>query len=132
VISRGSSYLLTRRPEGSHLGGYWEFPGGKLEPGESPSDALARELREEIGVEIAAPHELTVLRHSYPERTVELTFLETAITAGRPQALEVADIGWYEPWEMPELPILPADLPVVRLLAQRLEPTRQVGGLSDA
>lgn len=132
MISRGSSYLLTRRPEGSHLGGYWEFPGGKLESGESPAAALARELREEIGVEIAAPRELTVLTHSYPERTVELTFLETAITAGRPEPLEVADVGWYEPWEMPDLPILPADLPVVQLLAQRLEPARQLGGRSDA
>ncbi|MDH3284124.1 MAG: (deoxy)nucleoside triphosphate pyrophosphohydrolase [Acidobacteriota bacterium] len=129
VIARGDEYLLSRRPAGTHLAGFWEFPGGKLEQGESPADALERELREELGIDVAAPRELTVLTHEYPERTVELTFLETSIVRGTPHALQVAEIGWFRPDEMPDLPILPADLPLVALLASRRrpEPPRREG-----
>ncbi len=116
VIERDGRFLLTRRLAGSHMAGYWEFPGGKLEDGESPAEALVRELREELGVGVAAPAPLATLRHDYPERTVELHFLRTEIVSGEPRPLQVGGLGWFAPAEMADLPILPADLPIVSRL----------------
>ncbi len=119
VIPNGGTYLMTQRPAGSHGGGFWEFPGGKIEAGESPAEALVRELREELGVEVETGALLSTLEHAYPDRHVELHFLEATIVGGEPQALEVADLGWFTPAEMPGLPVLPADAPLVEMLASR-------------
>ncbi|NJN64986.1 MAG: (deoxy)nucleoside triphosphate pyrophosphohydrolase [Acidobacteria bacterium] len=117
VIAQDGRYLLTQRAPHTHMAGYWEFPGGKLEPGESPSDALARELREELGIEVDEIVPLWVVLHDYPERRVELNFLRARIASGEPRAQDgVAAYGWYRPDEMPGLPILPADLPLVARL----------------
>ncbi|GAB4368634.1 MAG: 8-oxo-dGTP diphosphatase MutT [Acidobacteriota bacterium] len=124
VIERRGRFLLARRPAGGHMAGYWEFPGGKLEDGETPESALVRELREELGVAVAPPRPFAVLRHDYPDRRVELHFLRTSIVDGQPRPLEVAEIGWFEPARMPELPILPADLPLVERLARPAEEAR--------
>ena len=118
IVPRGDRYLLQRRPSGTHMAGYWEFPGGKLEEGETPAAALAREMREELGVEIDGVRPLWVIRHAYDDREVELHFLAARIAAGEPRALHADAIGWYAPAAMPGLPILPADLEIVA----RLEP----------
>lgn len=120
IVPQGERYLLQRRPPGTHMAGYWEFPGGKLEEGETPATALAREMREELGVEIDGVRPLWVIRHSYDDRLVELHFLAARIAAGEPRALQAAAIGWYEPAAMPGLPILPADLEIVARLAPGL------------
>jgi 8-oxo-dGTP diphosphatase len=116
VIPDGDRYLLTQRANGSHMAGYWEFPGGKIEPGETPGEALARELREELGIRVRAGIALEVLSHDYGDRHVELHFLTAEILEGEPRALEVGDFGWFSPGEMPGLPVLEADAPLIERL----------------
>ncbi len=116
IVSKDGRFLLQRRPAGGHMAGYWEFPGGKLEPGESPADALAREMKEELAVEIDAVRPLWIVRYAYDDREVELHFLAARIASGEPAALHADAIGWFVPAEMPALPILPADLTVVARL----------------
>jgi 8-oxo-dGTP diphosphatase len=123
IVPQDGRYLLQRRPAGTHMAGFWEFPGGKLEEGETPAAALAREMREELGVEIDGVRPLWVIRHAYDDREVELHFLAARIAAGEPRALQADAIGWYAPEAMPGLPILPADLEIV---------ARLVPGLPDA
>ncbi len=123
IVPHDGRYLLQRRPAGTHMAGFWEFPGGKLEEGETPAAALAREMREELGVEIDGVRPLWVIRHAYDDREVELHFLAARIAAGEPRALQADAIGWYAPEAMPGLPILPADLEIV---------ARLVPGLPDA
>lgn len=123
IVPHDGRYLLQRRPAGTHMAGFWEFPGGKLEEGETPAAALAREMREELGVEIDGVRPLWVIRHAYDDREVELHFLAARIAAGVPRALQADAIGWYAPEAMPGLPILPADLEIV---------ARLVPGLPDA
>jgi 8-oxo-dGTP diphosphatase len=96
VIIEGGRVLLTQRKRGSHLEGAWEFPGGKVEPGEDPREALARELREEIGIDSAAGDSVDVTFHRYPEKSVLLLFFraERAPGSPEPQALDVADVRW--------------------------------------
>lgn len=113
VVREEDRFLLTQRPPGTHGAGFWEFPGGKLEPGESPEQALVREVREELGTELRVEAHLRTLRHDYPDRRVQLEFLLSRIEGPPPRPLEVAALGWYPPEEMAGLPILPADLPLV-------------------
>lgn len=122
IVSRDGRFLLQRRPPGSHMAGYWEFPGGKLEPGETTAAALAREMGEELAVEIDAVRPLWVVRHTYEDREVELHFLAARIAAGEPTALHADAIGWFVPGEMAALPILPADLEVVARLEGGIPP----------
>ena len=119
VVRRGGRYLLTRRPLGSHQGGFWEFPGGKLEEGESAAEALVREGREELGVGLRVGELVRRFTHSYPERDVDLWFFAAEFADGTPRPIEVAELGWFRPDEMTALPILPADLVVVEELARR-------------
>lgn len=125
VIPRGGRFLLTQRLPGAHMEGYWEFPGGKLEPDETIEEGLARELREELGVRVVDIRPLWVVTHDYPEKRVELNFLQARIVGDEPVALEVADLGWFTPAEMPNLPILPADLPIVAKLGEVEEQVRE-------
>lgn len=113
VIPSEGRFLLTKRGPGRHMSGYWEFPGGKIEDGESHADALARELEEELGIETVVGDQLWEILHEYPERRVVLHFLAAEIVAGPLRALDVEDFGWFRPAEMAALPILPADLPLV-------------------
>mgnify|MGYP001812712436 FL=1 len=108
--------LLTRRPESAHMGGLWEFPGGKVEPGESPTAALGRELGEELGLvaEIGAP--LTFAVHEEPGMRILLLFYAAVIVSGRPEALEGQEIAWVAPRDLPRYPTPPADAELVRAL----------------
>jgi 8-oxo-dGTP diphosphatase len=124
VILRGDRVLLTQRPRGTHLEDHWEFPGGKVEPDEDPRDALARELREELGVEseVGAIVECTFWR--YPNKSVLLLFFLAEIADGSTiQHLGVSDHRWASVEELAALELPPADVPIVErvraLLAAR-------------
>ncbi len=113
IIRDGPLFLLTRRPEGGHQPGWWEFPGGKIEPGETAAQALKRELREELGVEVSVGALFRKITHDYDDRLVELSFYEATLVDGAPSPLGVAALAWRRAEDMPRLPILPADLVVV-------------------
>ena len=113
IIREGSRFLVTRRPDGGRHGGFWEFPGGKVEPGETSEQALEREIREELGVGVRVGRLVRRFEHCYDDRTVELCFHEATLVDGAPQPLQVAALAWRRPEEMESLPILPADLVVV-------------------
>lgn len=116
LIVREGRYLITQRRADVHLGGLWEFPGGKREPGESLEDCLRRELREELGIEISQPVPFRVIRHAYPEKFVELHFFRCAISSGLPRPLGCEDLRWVVPEELDQFPLPPADQPLVAAL----------------
>jgi 8-oxo-dGTP diphosphatase len=109
---RGERILLTRRPEGKHLAGTWEFPGGKLEAGETPEDALVRELKEELAVASTAGPILDAVTFAYPHFDL-LMLLYGAELHGVPQPVQVAEIGWFSAAEARRLSVPPADLPIL-------------------
>ena len=104
--------LIAQRPPGGHVGGFWEFPGGKIQAGESPQQALCRELAEEIGVQVSAASPLMTYRHSYPERVVELHVFEVSDYTGEPQGLEGQPLRWVAVGELATAGLLEADLPI--------------------
>lgn len=107
IIIKKGQYLIARRRGGTHLGGLWEFPGGKRESGESLEDCLRRELSEELGIEVTPPRPFTVVQHDYPEKSVELHFFFCSVLKGVPRALGCDDVCWVLPedlltYEFPE------------------------------
>jgi mutator protein MutT len=116
VIRDDDRYLVTRRKAGTHLGGMWEFPGGKREPGESLEDCLRRELREELEIEITPPRPFKILCHAYPEKTVELHFFRCAIADGRPRPVGCDEIRWATTAELQTLQFPPADLTLIETM----------------
>lgn len=116
LIRDGDNLLLTKRLEDTHLGGLWEFPGGKVEEGESLEDALMREIHEELGIEIKiGPLYLTQV-HQYPDRLVHLHFFECRILEGTPVCRKAAGFIWISPEEMVQLEIPEANRPLVEKL----------------
>ncbi len=109
-------YLLTRRLAGGHLPLSWEFPGGKIEAGESPEVALVRELAEELGIEVEVGEVFAVGHHVYPEKEVLLLVYQCGHVGGEPQCLAVTELRWLSIAEILELPLPPADAPVVARL----------------
>lgn len=105
--------LVARRRDGDHLAGQWEFPGGKVRPGESIEDALARELHEELGVRTEPGARWGTVRHRYPEREVLIHFLFARIVDGTPHPHAADEIRWARPDEMLRLPFPHADRPLV-------------------
>jgi mutator protein MutT len=116
VLDPAGRVLIAQRPQGTHLAGGWEFPGGKLEPGEDRKAGLARELREELGIQIATPRPLIRLRHTYPERDVLLDVWVVRHYSGEPQGLDAQALRWCTQDELETVDLLPADGPVVRAL----------------
>jgi len=104
---------VAQRAAGKPLAGQWEFPGGKVEPGEAEEAALRRELHEELGVQVGAARALFELRHEYPERHVELSVWVVDEYRGEPRGLEGQPLRWEPPAALRALPLLPADLAVV-------------------
>jgi 8-oxo-dGTP diphosphatase len=121
----GGRVLLTQRKQGTHLAGAWEFPGGKIEPGEDPRVALTRELREEVGIEAAVTEIIDVTFYRYPEKSVLLLFfkVERAPSSPEPRAIDVADVRWAWSDELRDELFPPADVAVLakvrRLLGER-------------
>jgi len=118
VIERDGAYLVTRRQRGVHLEGYWEFPGGKCEPGESLGDCLARELREELGCAARIGDEILAVSHEYAERDIELHFIACELT-GVPSPLVGQEMRWVARADLPSLQFPPADDELIALLERR-------------
>jgi len=100
IIRRHGRILICRRMNHVHLPGLWEFPGGKVEGGESLKAALKREILEELDVDVDVLDECLCIQHRYPEKAVELHFFDCAITNGEPRAADVAELRWVEPREL--------------------------------
>ena len=109
LIIKDGRFLICRRPAHKARGGLWEFPGGKLEAGESAAEALARECREELGVTVVPGDVFMEVDHVYPDITIHLTLFRAAIVSGRPQKLEHADIRFILPSDIPRYAFCPAD-----------------------
>lgn len=118
VIERDGTFLVTRRPTGVHLEGYWEFPGGKCEEGESHVAALEREIAEELEAGVVVGRELLAVSHAYPDRIVDLHFFECRLT-GEPRAVLGQDIRWVRREELASFKFPPADEELIRHLATR-------------
>jgi len=112
VIEREGRYLVGQRPHDKRHGGLWEFPGGKLDPGETLAEAAARELHEELAVEVAATGAARFESHD-PGSPFVIHFVEVRIT-GEPRAIEHAAIGWFTPAELTALDLAPSDATFVR------------------
>ena len=108
--------LLTQRPEGRHMGGLWEFPGGKIDDGEAPGETLVRELDEELGVEIVVQRPLTFAVHEEPGLRILLLFYSARISDGEPQGHEGQAVKWVAVADLPSFPTPPADAELIRLL----------------
>ena len=115
--------LITQRLPDDTLGGYWEFPGGKVDPGEELRAALARELREELGLETEIGAEIHRIVHPYPDRDVRLFFYDVRILSGEPQKLEVADLRWVTTDELMNYQFPEADLPLLNQLRGISDPS---------
>jgi 8-oxo-dGTP diphosphatase len=122
VIERAGRLLVTRRDPSKHLGGLWEFPGGKREPDESLEACLARELDEELGVRIRVGDRLAIVPWAYPDRRVLLHFFRCRIGRGRIESREGQPYRWVTPGELRSLPMPPADADVVARLTTTLPP----------
>ncbi len=116
VIDAAGRVLIAQRPSGKHLAGGWEFPGGKLEPGEERLAGLARELKEELGITIGAPRPLIRVKHAYPSRVVLLDMWVVKRYAGEPQGLDGQALRWCAQKDLATADLLPADKPIVAAL----------------
>jgi 8-oxo-dGTP diphosphatase len=108
--------LVSKRPPHRPQAGYWEFPGGKLEPGEAARAGLQRELREELGIETQVCHELLTLEHDYPDQRVQLAVWCVDRYSGEVTAAEAQELRWVTLTELTQLPLLPADWPIIEKL----------------
>ena len=116
IIRHGDAFLLTRRQAGVHLEGYWEFPGGKCEPGESLDACLVRELREELAVGVAVRAEVFAVTHDYDDRTVELHFSACDLV-GEPTPQLGQEMRWVPRADLQSLTFPPADRELIQFLA---------------
>jgi mutator protein MutT len=118
VIEREGRILIARRPAALHLGGLWEFPGGKRQPGETPEAALVREIREELDAAVTVGELLDDVEWTYPEKTVRLLFFRCALD-DEPRAAEGQEIAWVAPADLDRYEFPPADEGLVARLRRR-------------
>jgi 8-oxo-dGTP diphosphatase len=116
VRDRTGRVLVAQRPQGKHLAGFWEFPGGKSDPGEPPFDALRRELAEEIGIVVSTAQPLISVPWSYPEKRIVLDAWLVDAYSGVVHAREEQPLQWIALDELERLPMPPADVPIVSAL----------------
>lgn len=118
ILDASGQVLIAERPAGRHMAGRWEFPGGKVAPGEPEESALRRELEEELGIAVTAARPMMRLTHRYPDRTVELSLWVVESYRGEPRALEGQRLKWVARAQLGGEDILEADRPFVAALVQ--------------
>ncbi|HTI18393.1 MAG TPA: 8-oxo-dGTP diphosphatase MutT [Trinickia sp.] len=116
LVQPDGRYLLAQRPPGKPYAGYWEFPGGKIEVGETVEAALARELEEELGIDVEECERWHTLEHDYPHAYVRLYFCKVTSWRGEPHGREGQAFSWQS-LPVDVTPLLPAAIPVLELLA---------------
>lgn len=116
VIARDGKILAARRGPGRAMAGYWEFPGGKIDPGERPEDALGRELFEELTLKVSVGEAITTTAYDYDFGTVVLSTYWCTIVAGEPTMTEHSDLRWVERDSLASLTWAPADIPAVEAI----------------
>jgi 8-oxo-dGTP diphosphatase len=116
VIVRDGLVLCARRGPGGATGGMWEFPGGKIEPGEAPEAALEREILEELGCRVRVGTEVTTTTHAYDALVITLATYWCEVVDGDPVATEHEELTWLAPAELGGLAWAPADVPAVELV----------------
>jgi 8-oxo-dGTP diphosphatase len=120
IVDPNRRVLVAQRPPGKHMAGAWEFPGGKLEPGEGAYEGLRRELAEELGIDVLAADAFFEQRFDYPDRSVRLDVWWVSAYAGVVRAAEEQVLKWVAADALTTLPILPADEPIVAAIQSRL------------
>jgi len=122
LVDADHRVLVARRPEGRSMAGLWEFPGGKVRPGETPEACVIRELREELGLDVAANclAPLTFASHAYPDFHLLMPLFVCRIWDGLPEPREGQALRWLRPRDMTALPMPPADQPLVAFLRDYL------------
>ena len=118
IVEENDTFLVTRRPDGVHLAGLWEFPGGKIDPAESHADALRREMREELDTDVDVHDLVFETTHAYPERAVALHFYNCVLQR-RPRPLLGQEMRWVPRSELAALEFPPADAELIRILTGR-------------
>ncbi|UYW26562.1 (deoxy)nucleoside triphosphate pyrophosphohydrolase [Methylorubrum extorquens] len=124
LVDADGRVLMAQRPEGKALAGLWEFPGGKVEPGERPEETLIRELAEELGITVKKPclAPLTFASHAYPDFHLLMPLYICRRWEGLPQSREAQALRWVRPGGLRDLPMPPADLPLIPFLIDLLGP----------
>jgi len=122
LIDSDGRILLAQRPEGKSLAGLWEFPGGKVEPGETPEECLVRELEEELGIKtkVACLAPLTFASHSYDTFHLLMPLYVCRRYEGIPQSREGQALKWVKPMQLRDYPMPPADEPLIPMLQDLL------------
>lgn len=116
LIRENGKILITQRPARQSHSLEWEFVGGKIEPGETPEQALARECREELAIDVQVGPLYMEVTHDYPDKTIHLRLYEAAIVAGEPQKIEPADLRWVAPNELGGFRFCAADAVILERL----------------
>jgi 8-oxo-dGTP diphosphatase len=119
MFREDGAVLLAQRPADKPYGGWWEFPGGKLESGETVSQALKRELNEELGIEVLADEPLRIIDYDYPHARVRLYFRQIRSWRGELTSREGQQLRWQQPKRIEVAPLLPAAQPVIEWLRER-------------
>lgn len=121
IIYRDGQFLLSKRQSHQHQGGKWEFPGGKVEQGETVEQALARELKEEINIDVTTSSPFHYLEFDYPEKTVKLDFLLVTKFEGIEAGLEGQEVSWFDKSELLALTFPDANVPVLAKINDELK-----------
>ena len=121
LIREKDRIFICQRPENKARGLMWEFPGGKVEPGETKPQALVRECREELAVTVQVGKLFMDVTHEYPDLTVHLSLYEAVIAQGSPVMLEHHDFRWVTAREMGDFPFCPADVEILKEIQKRAE-----------
>lgn len=116
IIRKDDEILITQRLDNVHLARFWEFPGGKVEAGESFEVALQREIQEELGIKIRVKDEFLTLDYDYPAKSVRLHFFNCTVLQGDPKAIDVADLRWVTPHDIGNYQFPPADAELINKL----------------
>ncbi len=119
LIARGDTFLICQRPAHKARGLLWEFPGGKIEPGETGPEALRRECREELGIDVRVGEPAGEATYAYPDLTIHLLLYHAVIEAGEPQKLEHNELRFIRAEEIPDFSFCPADEPLLEAITKK-------------